>query len=287
MNKQEYTIRQCREFISEQLTGLYPEEEIKSLTVIVLKHLTGLPLSSLLADREKPVSNSIWVKINEICDHLKVFMPIQYILGETEFMGLRIKTPPNVLIPRPETEELTDLVISENPEPGLSVLDIGTGSGAIAITLALRMNSADVNAIDTGSDIIETAETNSRLNGARVRFMKDDIFKPSNNHLIYDIIVSNPPYVREMEKEQMSPNVLNYEPHGALFVPDNDPLKFYRAIFIFAQRRLAPGGKIYFEINEALGSEMYDLAEQSGYDSIRILEDINGRERILAAIKND
>jgi len=269
-----------------ELNGLYPTGEIKSLSDIILKKLTGLPLSSLLSDPGKQVGETVRAKINEICDHLKQFIPIQYILGETEFMGFVLKVSGKVLIPRPETEELVDLVIRENPEPDLQILDIGTGSGAIAIALALNLNSAEVRATDISKDIIEVAEANSRLNGARVKFMVDDIFNPASSHLLYDIIVSNPPYVRELEKSLMSPNVLNYEPHNALFVSDDDPLVYYRAIMEFSQQRLSPDGKIYFEINEELGSEVYDLVEQYDYEEIRIIKDINGKERILAAWKN-
>jgi len=269
-----------------ELTGLYPTREIKSITDIILVKLTGLTLSSLLSDPGKPVSEPIRVKISEICELLKQFMPIQYILGETEFMGMVIKVNRDVLIPRPETEELADLVIRENPEPGLRILDAGTGSGAIAIAMAVSMNSAEVTAIDISSEIIELAEANSRLNGALVKFMVDDILKPSSSHMIYDIIVSNPPYVRELEKSRMSSNVLDYEPHNALFVPDDDPLVFYRAIMEFSEQRLSPDGKLYFEINEELGSEIYDLAEQYGFEEIRIISDINGKERIMTAINN-
>jgi release factor glutamine methyltransferase len=280
------TIRSGREFIKNELAGLYSPREINSLSDIILKKLTGLTLTSLLSDPGKEVSDPVWDKINEICGHLKVFVPIQYILGETEFMGLTFSLTRDVLIPRPETEELADMVIRENPEPGLRVLDVGTGSGAIAITLALNMNSADVRAMDISREIIEVAEKNSRINGARVLFMVDDILDSTFNHLKYDIIVSNPPYVRETEKSRMSPNVLNYEPHNALFVPDDDPLKFYRAIMEFSKQGLAADGKLYFEINEEMGSEMYDLAEEFGYNDIRIARDINGKERIMTACNN-
>lgn len=286
MNESGYTIGACRKLLADELSGIYPVEEIRSLTSVILRNLTGLPLSKLLTSPERMIGRQTWVKINEICDFLKDYQPIQYILGETEFMGYTFRVGPGVLIPRPETEELADLVIRENPDPDLAVIDIGTGSGAIAISLAMGMNSPVVTATDTDDTVLEIASVNNRLIGAGIRLIKDDILNPSHNHPVYDIIISNPPYIRESEKHHISANVINYEPHSALFVPDNDPLIFYRAILSFADSSLVSSGKIYFEINETLGNEMFNLVEKYNYGSIRIIEDINGKERILAAIKN-
>ncbi|MEZ5011403.1 MAG: peptide chain release factor N(5)-glutamine methyltransferase [Bacteroidales bacterium] len=239
-----------------------------------------------MASPEKQVTPETWVKFNEICDLLKEFRPIQYILGETEFMGRIFRVRPGVLIPRPETEELADLVIRENRVPGARVLDIGTGSGAIAVTLALEMDNPAVTAIDFRSEIIALARENSLLNGATVNFTREDILNPVNGHPQYDIIVSNPPYVMEKEKSMMSPVVTENEPHDALFVPDGDPLVFYRAIVRFAEHHLTPGGRLYLEINEALGQETCDLVERAGYSPVRLVDDINGKNRFISARKN-
>lgn len=286
MNNSEFTIRNCRELISEELNTLYPPGEISSLSIMILEKLTGDRFSSLLASPEKPVTIETWDKFNEICDLLKKFRPIQYILGETEFMGRTFRVRPGILIPRPETEELVDLVTRENLMPSMKVLDIGTGSGVIAVSLALNMDNPDVTAVDKDIEIIRIAEENSLLNGAVVKFTREDILNPSSDHPEYDIIVSNPPYVMQKEKSLMSPVVLDNEPHDALFVPDNDPLLFYRAIVAFAEEHLIPGGRLYLEINESLGPDTCGLVERAGYNPVRLIDDINGKNRFISAIRN-
>lgn len=295
---------------------------------IIISTLTGRSASSLLADPDYTVSPQIWDKINQICDDLKEQRPLQYILGHTEFMGRLFEVNPSVLIPRPETEELVDLIIRENRDAQLSVADIGTGSGIIAVTLALGLDNSGVVATDISITALETAARNAHSNGAAVSFVLSDILDyadgdPSPPHSgtatpegiepttgvdgfgagnvapdsrpdfrflreipgRFDIIVSNPPYVRESEKERMESNVLMYEPHNALFVADADPLIFYRAIFSFAKKNLKPGGRIYLEINEALGEETVSLACKWGYSGTRLIKDINGRNRIVV-VKN-
>jgi release factor glutamine methyltransferase len=283
MTTSNHTIRDCRNLIASELGRLYPSGEIRAMTAIILTHLTGHSSSSLLADPGYTVSPQIWDKINEICDDLKLYKPLQYILGFTEFYGRRFKVSPDVLIPRPETEELAELVISENREPGLKVLDIGTGSGILAVTLALGMNNPVVSALDIDEGALAVAAENAADHGADIIFSRSDILNPSNVSNSYNLIVSNPPYVRESEKALISRNVLDYEPHHALFVPDTNPLMFYRAIFSYAGKNLAVGGKIYLEINEALGRETELIAGEYGYPDTRIVSDINGKERFIVA----
>jgi release factor glutamine methyltransferase len=283
MTTSNHTIRDCRNLITSELGRLYPSGEIRAMTTIILTHLTGRSSSSLLADPGYTVSPQIWHKINEICDDLKLYKPLQYILGFTEFYGRRFKVSPDVLIPRPETEELAELVISENREPGLKVLDIGTGSGILAVTLALGMENPAVSALDIDNAALVVADENAAAHGADINFSRSDILNPAPGNSSFDLIVSNPPYVRESEKAYISRNVLDYEPHHALFVPDTNPLMFYRAIFSYAVKHLAGGGKIYLEINEALGRETELIAGEYGYPTTRIVSDINGKERFIVA----
>jgi release factor glutamine methyltransferase len=224
-------------------------------------------------------------KIYDICMELKKGRPIQYILGETVFYNCRIKLNYSTLIPRPETEELTRLVIGENSSYRGTIADIGTGSGCIAVALAANLPSSDIMGIDVSGEAIKAAKENALINNVKVRFTTDDIMRLKKSFSA-GIIVSNPPYVRESEKRLMNRNVIDYEPHNALFVPDDDPLVFYRAILKIADTTLVSPGKIYFEINEAMGREMYDLMEFAGYSGIKILKDINGKDRFVKALRN-
>ncbi|MCA1757146.1 MAG: peptide chain release factor N(5)-glutamine methyltransferase [Bacteroidales bacterium] len=283
MTTSNHTIRDCRNLIATELGRLYPSGEIRAMTSIILTHLTGRSSSSLLADPSYRVPDQAWHKINQICDDLKLYKPLQYILGFTEFYGRRFKVSPDVLIPRPETEELAELVISENSEPGLRVLDIGTGSGVLAVTLALGMDNPAVSALDIDIGALAVAAENAAAHGADIIFSRSDILNPAPGNSSFDLIVSNPPYIRESEKALISRNVLDYEPHHALFVPDSNPLMFYKAIFSYAGKHLTEGGKIYLEINEALGRETELIAWELGYSTTRIVSDINGKERFIAA----
>ena len=190
------------------------------------------------------------------------------------------------MIPRPETEELVDLIIGENRGFTGAILDAGTGSGCIAIALAVNLPGTRVTGMDINEGAIKISEENAILNKAKVSFFASDIFNPApgSMHNI-QIIVSNPPYIRESEKKRMSENVLDYEPYTALFVPDSDPLVYYRAILDLAETALIPGGKVYFEINEAMGEPMVQLLEGSGYSGVKIVKDINGKERIIKGNK--
>ncbi len=286
MNSKIQTVNDARKHITVELSDLYPDTEILSFQRIILSHVTGKEYVKLFSGENNLISVSDWDKISKICVDLKQYKPIQYIIGETEFFGLRLKVNKNTLIPRQETEEMVDLIIKENKPEGLKVLDIGTGSGAIAISLAINLKNPVVTASDISADALTVARENAFLNGCDIAFIHDDICKPAlGKSELFDIIVSNPPYVRESEKQLMSENVLAFEPGISLFVPDSDPLKYYRSILGFAESHLTPGGIVYLEINEALGQEMVTLIAGYQFTGIRLNKDINGKDRIITAFK--
>jgi len=216
---------------------------------------------------------------------LKKHVPIQYILGETEFYGLPFRVNDSVLIPRPETEELVDWIRSENNRnEALNILDIGTGSGCIAIALKHEFPNAAVEAFDISDKALETARSNAGLNKLDVEFSKVDILNVADQSKKWDIIASNPPYIPELEKSEIEANVLEHEPHLALFVPDNDPLLFYRHIALFAKKQLNPNGKLYFEIHRDYGKECMELLASLGFSEIELRKDISGNNRMIRSV---
>lgn len=272
-----------RKNIAEQLKGLYPETEIIAFTRFIFSSVTGKPYSSVLAGEGEGILTSNIEKIEDMVRRLKNYEPIQYIVGETEFFGMPFFVDQNTLIPRPETEELVELVLNENAGVNLSVLDIGTGSGCIAISLARHMKDASVGAWDISSGALETASRNAARNNARVGFEKVDVLGEYPTDRRYDIIVSNPPYVLDSEKAVMEQNVLRYEPHSALFVPDDDALRFYERIADIAVAILKKKGRLYFEINRAKGKETADMLSERGFFNISVLKDLSGNERMVRA----
>jgi release factor glutamine methyltransferase len=282
-----HTIKDIRSFLTSELDKTYQEPEKSSLINIVIKSVTGVSRLHQLYDPARKISKSQTGRITDICRELKTGKPVQYILGETEFYGLRIKLNVDTLIPRPETEELVNLIISENTNFTGNITDFGTGSGCIAIALAANIPGAVVTGIDISLKATEQARENAKLNGVKVNFITGDILNTNTNLPGHTgIVVSNPPYVRESEKISMKRNVLDYEPHKALFVPDSDPLLFYRAIVKTAGNILLPGGRIYFEINEAMGPQMKDLLGSTGYTDISLVKDINNKDRIIKGKRN-
>jgi release factor glutamine methyltransferase len=280
------TIKDITLYLREELKGVYPETEITAFANIIKTKFRFSKLQ-MFAFPDSPVTGKQAEEIVRICRELKTGKPIQYIIGETSFYNCIIKVDSSTLIPRPETEELVDLIIRENRGFTGSLLDIGTGSGAIAIALAVNMPGCTVTGTDFSETALETARRNAALNNASVAFTLSDIFGfKSGMFPGTDIIVSNPPYVRESEKRKMGKNVLDFEPHSALFVPDSDPLKFHAAILEIARHILVSHGKVYFEINEALGKVMIDLLESEDYSEIRLINDINGKNRFITGIKN-
>lgn len=270
------------------LSHIYSPEEIKCFTSLVFEHLTGLSILKVHLNRHEQIPDAKLTEFKEIVDRLKNYEPIQYILGETEFYGLRLKVNPSVLIPRPETEELVEWVLNDYPDSHLNILDIGSGSGCIPIALAKNLPSATVEGWDISEDALTIARENGENNNVRVNFKNGDIFKWQTFPLLkmYDVIVSNPPYVTIADKRSMLPNVVEYEPHLALFVPEEDPLVFYRKISEFAQCHLKPGGHLYFEINEKMGDNLIPLLRGKGFRDVLLRKDISGRDRMIRAIKN-
>jgi release factor glutamine methyltransferase len=281
------TLKDIRSYFKNELMDLYPEPEIAAITTHILKTRFGIDRLQILRDPDQIVSSHIAEKVIEICNELKTGKPLQYVLGETEFYNCTIKVNNQTLIPRPETEELIDLIIKDNPDFRERILDIGTGSGCIAIALKKNLPGALVTGIDISAGAIEMAKSNAVINNVAVSFLIEDIFQ-SGKELIpgTDIIVSNPPYVLESEIEYMRPNVLDFEPHNALFVPDEEPLIFYSAIINVAKKILSQDGKIYFEINEKKGDEIRILLELAGYKNVKIIKDINGKDRFVKGTLN-
>ncbi len=286
MSKVISNVKECLGYSTDQLSGKYPVEEIHSMVYLMLEELLSISRSELLINWHQSLDASLTGKIKDIVSDLKKEKPIQYILGSSDFYGCKIRVTPGVLIPRPETEELVHWVIEETAGEKVSIMDIGTGSGCIAIALAKNLESAILFATDRCKLSLATAKRNARLNKQNISFIQHDLIlshRPDNLPMV-DIIVSNPPYILDSEKREMRQNVLAYEPHEALFVPDNDPLIFYRAILTIARTKLIPGiGLIYFEINERMGNAMTDLLKQYHFKNIELKRDLNGKERMIRA----
>lgn len=270
-------------YIKNSLRDIYTKGEAQALLRIIMESVCGISTHELLLGKGKEISDKERSKIKDIVDGLKCHKPIQYLLGTADFHGLELIVTPDVLIPRPETAELVDHIINDFKDKSPSILDIGTGSGCIAIALATSIPKAKVTAIDISKAALRVASTNAKSIGADVRFTHGDILSQHQSEDIYDCIVSNPPYIMEREKVEMEQNVLEYEPHIALFVPDDDPLLFYRAIAKFGKSGLRNGGSLYFEINSLCGKEMTDMLDKEGYRDIELINDLYDNERIIKA----
>jgi release factor glutamine methyltransferase len=282
------TIKEIRSVLSQELKGLYPDPEIIALAKIIIKTLPQVEKLHQIYDSGQIIDDTNSRRIAEIIKKLKEGWPIQYILESCFFYNCTFRVTEATLIPRQETEELVDLIIRENIGFTGNIMDIGTGSGCIAITLAKNMACSSVTGIDISNDAIDIARENATLNNVDVKFGIEDIFKPGKLLTSrQDIIVSNPPYVRLSEKILMNRNVLEFEPHTALFVSDSEPLVYYDTILQIAENILQPGGKVYFEINEAMGKEMISLFEAFRYSEIRLFKDLSGKERIIRGKIND
>ena len=272
-----------------RLTPLYDEGEAKAVVRLVLECRFGMSTADIFTDGISKLTNEARDELERIMLRLMQGEPVQYVLGYAEFLGRRFAVGPGVLIPRPETEELCRWIISDNEGgDGGDILDIGTGSGCIAVTLAAELPQAEGTAWDVSPEALRIARENAKRASVLVSFEQVDILNAQSTNLkpqSLDLIVSNPPYVCESERAAMAPNVLEHEPELALFVPDDDPLRFYRAIGSYALQALKPGGHLFFEINERLGSETEDLLAALGFTQILIHKDQFGKDRFISACR--
>ena len=270
-------------YIRQSLQEIYPPEEVKALSMLICCDMLGLDALDIYMGKDIILSECKQRELENIIFRLQKNEPIQYIRGFAEFSGRNFKVASGVLIPRPETAELVELIVKENPN-ARHLLDIGTGSGCIAISLDKKLPDVDVEAWDISEEALAIARKNNEELDAQVTFRRQDVFSADGiQGASYDIIVSNPPYVTETEKTEMEANVLDWEPELALFVPDEDPLRFYRRIAELGRELLRPGGKLYFEINQAYGQDMIRMIEMNQYRDVRVIKDIFGKDRILTA----
>ncbi len=288
-------LKNFKTIFKSELTSIYDEVEAESFFYLSLEKLQNLKRIDLALQPNFELTESEVDNWNNILDDLKSQKPIQYILGETEFYGLPFLVNENVLIPRPETEELVQLIIVESQmikKETIRILDIGTGSGCIAVSLAKNLPNAQVFAIDVSEEALRVAKKNAETNQVSINFIQANILETNNLTQLstnnqqptteFDVIVSNPPYVRHLEKEEIKKNVLDYEPHLALFVEDNDALLFYRKIAQLSKTSLTQNGKLYFEINQYLGKETVELLEELEYKNTKLLKDIYGNDRMIS-----
>lgn len=279
------SIKKAISNIKYELKEFYPMNEIDSFVYLIFDQLFNFSRTKLLISKDHEISEESYQMILQIIHELKSYKPIQYILGKTEFYNLPYHVTSDVLIPRPETEELVDWIIQENQNKPLKILDIGTGSGCIAISLAKNISGSFVFASDISNAALNLTRKNSKLNHADIQIIHLDILKQDIQiKEKFDIIVSNPPYITEKEKSFMQKNVLDFEPELALFVSNEQPLIFYKAIIAFSLDHLNCGGKIYLEINESFGTETSKLLEDNLFHEIELKKDINGKDRMLRGI---
>lgn len=269
-----------------ELSSNYSSHEAFHFVWLVFEYLYGWSKTDLMLRDDTKLTDSEHLFVQNALERLKNHEPIQYILGEAEFFGLPFDVNPSVLIPRPETEELVEWILqSLDPARKLRILDVGTGSGCIAVSLAKNLPHAEVFAWDVSSSALQVARQNAQKNETNIYFEKQDILALDENEMpIFDVVVSNPPYVRTLEKSQMKENVLNHEPHLALFVEDHDPLLFYRKIALLSARGLSPQGLLFFEINREFGEETKNLLVESKFRNIKLRADLSGNHRMIQAL---
>jgi release factor glutamine methyltransferase len=289
------TIKDVFTSFKQGLTNLYDAQEMEAITLMVLTEVLNTSKATIKAFAERELTLTQQEEVNAILSQLITGKPLQYALGYTDFYGLKFMVNPATLIPRPETEELVEWVIAslksevfsrESLTGSLNILDIGTGSGCIAISLKKNLPAAQVSAIDISYDALQTAKENAKLNEVDVNFIEADVlnlpqtnYSPLTTH--YSLIISNPPYVTLEDKKKMHTNVTDFEPHTALFVPEDDPLIFYKAIADFALDNLTNNGLLFFEINESLGKETVELLESKGFKDVELRQDMSGRDRMV------
>ena len=277
-------MKATKQYIRQHLAPIYGDREADAMMRIILESIMHYSTVDLLIHANDEISPLTRQRIEKVVSRLECHEPIQYVFGEAFFGGHRFKVTPDTLIPRPETEQLVDMILDENHAADLRVLDVGSGSGCIAISLALGLRFAYVTGIDISQAALKVAAENAKTLKASVKFKQCDILhqEPAGQ---FDIIVSNPPYICNEEQASMAPNVVDYEPQEALFVPDSDPLLFYRVISRYASHALTDGGRLYFEINSRFGNEIADLLGSMGFTDIDITKDMYNRTRFARAIK--
>lgn len=273
--------------IKARLTTTLGEGEGQSAALIIAADVLGYDRTGLVLygyrELEDFTVDRVREIVSDICDK---GVPVQYAVGTARFEGMDFKVTPAVLIPRPETEGLVDMIVDDaDGRTDLRVLDIGTGSGCIAISLARALKFADIDAVDISADALTVARENAKQLSAKVNFILNDILKMQPKESVYDIIVSNPPYITDREAGAISPRVLDFEPHAALFVPDNDPLKYYRVIADYASTALKSGGQLYFEVNTLYAADTVKMLTAKGFDDAIASRDYLGRQRYVTAVK--
>ena len=282
------TVKDAYQEFKANLADLYNAPEADAITSLVLNDLTGYSKARLKAFADTEFDNEQSLKLADILNQLKTGEPVQYILGHTDFYGLKFLVNPAVLIPRPETEELVEWILQTVPknEPFM-ILDIGTGSGCIPVALKTHLIHSKLFAIDISIDALQTARRNAALNKADITFVQADalnLIEPVITGQKYNVTVSNPPYVTMTDKEQMHRNVIDYEPHTALFVPNHNPLLFYNAIAQFAAGHLMANGYLFLEINESYGAETVAMLTETGFDNVELKQDMAGKDRMIRAV---
>ncbi|MDA9804189.1 peptide chain release factor N(5)-glutamine methyltransferase [Flavobacteriaceae bacterium] len=282
------TIKKYRQYFINSLEDLYSIEELQSIFYLLAEKLLHLSRIDIALQLDDTLTSDEEINFNKAIDRLKIYEPVQYILGETEFFGYPFLVNKQVLIPRPETEELVSWIIEDVDKKETTILDIGTGSGCIAISLAKKLNNAVVSAIDISNKAIEVAKKNALINNVNVEYSSVDVLNFEDKLVLqdkwkskFDIIVSNPPYVRMQEKKLMQLNVIDHEPDIALFVEDDDPLLFYKRISELSRQYLKHNGTLYLEINEYLGVEMEKMLNEAGFKHVELKKDMFGKNRMI------
>jgi release factor glutamine methyltransferase len=283
-------LKEFKLFFNEALSKLYPKTEIDSFFFILMEEKLHLQRIDTVLKPDFLINKKYLIDLKTIVKRLQKEEPIQYIIGKTEFYGFPFLVDKNTLIPRPETEELVTWVLDEikvltnNKITELSILDIGTGTGCIPISLAKNLTSLTISAIDISPEALLIAKQNAMLNKVTIAFIELDILKAQSLPQEYDIIISNPPYVRELEKEEIKNNVLKNEPHLALFVADENPLIFYNKIADLAKQQLSKNGMLFFEINQYLGKETVNMLAKKGFKNIQLKKDLFGNDRMVKCV---
>lgn len=280
-------LKEAKLLFGNEINYVYDFSEVKNVTELVLEHVTGFSRIQQIRKTESVLTEEQIVKLSKISERLKQKEPVQYVLGEAWFAGMKFKVNKNVLIPRPETEELVDWVIADCrlQIADLKIIDIGTGSGCIPVSIKKKLQLASVSAVDVCSEAIYTATENAIALESDIEFILLDFLDENKWDKLgeYDVIVSNPPYIRQSEKESMMERVINHEPHLALFIPDNDALIFYRKLADFSKTHLKTSGALYVEINEVFGNDVLKLLQSKGFNKTELKKDMQGKERMIKA----